>query len=1580
MAQDNAARRLARNFPLLLAAIIALGVNATTQSQPATSGKQLIEAPNHGQVIKGSRMSEKHMVTVVVVMVGDPVAVVRQRTPGKRLAVASEQAIAATLRSQQEALVPMLRAHGAKVLARMQYAINGIKITAPSDQLEALRRLPGVIAVKPVLVHNLDNATSVPFIGTPQAWATAPGLHGEGIKIAILDTGIDYTHANFAGPGTVSAFNAAAASSTLPADPTLFGPNAPKVKGGYDLVGDAYNANDPAHNTPVPDSNPLDCNGHGSHVAGTIAGFGELSDGSTYTGSYDTTTPSNVFRIGPGVAPKADLYIGRVFGCVGSTNVVVEAIDWAMQQHVDVISMSLGSNFGPEDSADALAATNAANSGIIVVAASGNAGPVPYITSSPAAGDKTISVAAMDSHQSYPGAAVTLSPSASIINTQNSNASNFTDGTAMQVVVLRNPDNSISLGCNESEYVDSLVSGKLVVALRGVCARINHAIFGQNHGAAAVALINTSAGYPPLEGPISGVTIPFLGVLQADGSALANASGVSIANNSGVVNPTFRGLASFSSGGPRRNDSHLKPDVAAPGVNIISTGMGTGNQAIMESGTSMATPHVAGVAALALQAHHSWSPDDVRISVVNTSDPSQLTGFSPRLAGSGLVQPYNAVRDGVVARGGNDEANLSFGVLEFSQDLSTGADLTVQNNSSQAVNFNVSAQATNGVLHTPSVASSSLGLAAGGNGTVHLNLAVPAATVGNYSAFREAAGLVQLTPTSTDNAGVSLTIPYYLVPRARSLVTSTIGSNFGPYENTSTNAQIANTSSVSGTADLYAWGLSGQNSAAGEVGLRAVGAQSVDTSSGKVLVFAVNTFAPWAYGGVDEFDILIDVNGDGIPDYDLFSYDFGVVSGAGANGQVVTFLENLATRRTISEFVATAPYNGSTILMPVKAADMGITSSNPRISYSAQSFAYNGGSDSISASAKFNAFTNAITTGVPVVAIAAGGNASVPLSINSSEWALSPALGSMIVTLDNYAGAQQAQLLQVTNASPATTTALTSAPNPSAFGQLVTFTASVSSNSGIPTGTVTFKDGVNSLGSTSLDGSGRASFGTAALAVGSHSIVASYGGDGTFTASDSSALSQTVGKTSSTTSVVTNLTPSRFNQSVTFTATVNSLAGTPTGTVTFTDGINTLGSTPVNNAGQAALTISSLAAGGYSVTASYSGDGSFAASSAFVSQTVYPANSTTALISSLSATVYGQSVTFTSTVTAQYGGSATGSIAFYDGGSLLGTVAVAGNSASISTSALTAGSHSIHSIYSGDANVNVSSSGTVAESVSKASTHTVVVGSPNPAVSGANVTFTATITPVAGGNAGGTVTFKLGTNVLATSPVAGNAASFSTSSLPLGTSMIKASYSGDSNLQGSSAATSEVVKAATTTSITSSNSSISYGDTITLQATVGSTAGSPADGEKVTFKNGTRTIGTATLSGGVASLTTSSLPVGNLSLSALYAGETQFLGSSASLSETVSKVSTSVALSSTQAGPGQQVTLTATVSATTGSAVPVGAVTFKEGTKLLGTAKLGGGTASITTSLTPGSHSIVVNYGGNTNFIGSSASSTVAVQ
>src|SRR5204862_2744537 len=145
------------------------------------------------------------------------------------------------------------------------YAINGIKVRGTLAQIAAVAKLPGVIAVKPVGIYTLDNAQSVPFIGAPAVWAGPPGFRGENIKVAIIDTGIDYTHANFGGPGTPAAYNAAFAAGTQPADLKLFGPSAPKVKGGIDLVGDDYDGSDPK-SVPAPDLNPLDCAAHGSHV------------------------------------------------------------------------------------------------------------------------------------------------------------------------------------------------------------------------------------------------------------------------------------------------------------------------------------------------------------------------------------------------------------------------------------------------------------------------------------------------------------------------------------------------------------------------------------------------------------------------------------------------------------------------------------------------------------------------------------------------------------------------------------------------------------------------------------------------------------------------------------------------------------------------------------------------------------------------------------------------------------------------------------------------------------------------------------------------------------------------------------------------------------------------------------------------------------------------------------------------------------------------------------------------------------------------------------------------------------------
>ncbi|MGH2356955.1 MAG: S8 family serine peptidase, partial [Candidatus Limnocylindria bacterium] len=308
-------------------------------------------------------LDDARIVTVMVELAGDPVAVVESRAPNRELTKAERDAIKAQLRAQQDAITGGITAQGGVVLAQLQSAYNGIKVQIGRSQVAALASLPNVVAIRGLAEHTIGNASSVPFIGVPSVWNDL-GFTGSGIKVAVIDTGIDYTHANFGGPGTPEVYDLADANDLTigdAGDAASFGPTAPKVKGGHDFVGDAYNAasTDPARRIPHPDPDPLDCFGHGSHVAGSVAGFGVLATGTTFPGPYDATTHSNDFNAGPGVAPLADLYALRVFGCAGSTNVTVDAIDWAVDNDMDVINMSLGSTFGGADDPSSVAAANA---------------------------------------------------------------------------------------------------------------------------------------------------------------------------------------------------------------------------------------------------------------------------------------------------------------------------------------------------------------------------------------------------------------------------------------------------------------------------------------------------------------------------------------------------------------------------------------------------------------------------------------------------------------------------------------------------------------------------------------------------------------------------------------------------------------------------------------------------------------------------------------------------------------------------------------------------------------------------------------------------------------------------------------------------------------------------------------------------------------------------------------------------------------------------------------------------------------------------------------------------------------------
>ena len=280
----------------------------------------------------------------------------------------------------------------ARALYRVQTAYNGIAARIDASILPQLRGHADVKAVHALPVHYIENSSSLPFIKAASAWAATSGNSGDGVKIAVIDTGVDYLHANFGGPGTAAAYTA---NNRAILEPGTF-PTA-KVVGGMDFAGDAYTG----ANIPVPDPDPLDCNGHGSHVAGTATGLGVNADGTTFLGPYDGSVPFSSFSIGPGVAPRAQLYALKVFGCAGSTGLTTQAINWAVDpngdgdpsDHVDVINMSLGSNFGTSTDASAAASSNAVLAGVIVVASAGNAGDTHFITGSPATSTRTISVA-----------------------------------------------------------------------------------------------------------------------------------------------------------------------------------------------------------------------------------------------------------------------------------------------------------------------------------------------------------------------------------------------------------------------------------------------------------------------------------------------------------------------------------------------------------------------------------------------------------------------------------------------------------------------------------------------------------------------------------------------------------------------------------------------------------------------------------------------------------------------------------------------------------------------------------------------------------------------------------------------------------------------------------------------------------------------------------------------------------------------------------------------------------------------------------------------------------------------------------
>lgn len=662
----------------------------------------------------------------------------------------------------------------ATVLYTTQYTIPGVALTVDAEALDELAEHEDVVKISPIVPRTVEPRTEAPASTTEplnansdaltralDTW-TQTGQTGRGAVVAVIDTGIDYTHAGFGGPGDVAVYEDALASTDEP-DPAWY--DADKYLGGWDFAGPSYDANPSstipgATPVPAPDANPIDGPGgdHGTHVAGTVAGYGVTHEGETFDGDYtalETGSLTSEFAVAPGAAPEAGLYALKVFGdTAGSTSLTGAALDWVGQriaddQQIDILNLSLGADYGAVDDPENAMIDVLTSQGVLSVIAAGNAGDMTDIGGSPGNAASALTVAATSNGFSHFDSITVVAPG-DVAGDYPGQYSVYYAGDEVDVEApVVAPVSSDPEGCAPFSDEDAeRIAGNIVwiewdddVALPcGSGARFNNA---QAAGAAGVILSSTVNSF---EAGIAGNTEIPGAQLTADATAALrpalDAGELEIRLTTDqlgtleVFDPDRVDIpAGFTSRGVHGSYQDIvKPDVAAPGVSIASVGSGTGTGPMIMSGTSMATPHTAGIAALVSGANPRWSAIHLKAQIINTATHDVTTGgegstpYAPIRVGTGRVDALAAVTNQVWAQSADngDLVTASFGVLEVAEPTTLTRDVVVRNASRTARTYDVSYLARTempGVSYT--VSPTTVTVPANGNTTVTVTLSIP---------------------------------------------------------------------------------------------------------------------------------------------------------------------------------------------------------------------------------------------------------------------------------------------------------------------------------------------------------------------------------------------------------------------------------------------------------------------------------------------------------------------------------------------------------------------------------------------------------------------------------------------------------------------------------------------------------------------------------------------------------------------------------------------------------------------------------------------------------------------------------------
>jgi len=561
-----------------------------------------------------------------------------------------------------------------------------------------------------------------------------------------------------------------------------------------------------------------------------------------------------------------------------------------------------------------------------------------------------------------------------------------------------------------------------------------------------------------------------------------------------------------------------------------------------------------------------------------------------------------------------------------------------------------------------------------------------------------------------------------------------------------------------------------------------------------------------------------------------------------------------------------------------------------------------------------------------------------------------------------------------------TTTTLSSSANPSNAGAPIQLTAIVTvtpgaSTDGAITGQVTFNSGSTNLGTSSVDANGIAVLSLSTLQVGQTPVVAVYSGNPNYASSTSVVLNERVTKTSSTTVLATSAQNSFGGQTVTLTATITSSEGVPTGTISFIDGSTTLGQASANGKGVATLSASTLGIGSHTLTAVYSGDVNYEAStSTSALETVSMAATSLTLSAPTGQPLPEVAVDIVGTLSSN-GTTPTGTIFLNDSGRVIAQQA-ASASFHFSSELFAVGSHALTATYSGDSNNSQSTSVPLVLVVTAASTSTSLSSSATPQFVGKNVTLTATATS-SSPNVSGLITFQDSGTVLGSVGVnSQGTATLTTSTLSFGTHSISAIYGGDTNHAGStSVVVAQQIVQTATSNLSSSLNPSPAGAVVVFSTTVTGIGGIVPTGS-VTFADNSNTVGTVSLDAtGTATFQTTSLAVGSHTFSANYNGDKNYGATVASLIQTVQNASTQISLTTNSNPADYRTPVAISAVVTSNGGVASGSVSFVDSGTSIGTAILntnGVATLAIST-LAPGNHSIVANYAGDGRALPSSS-------